>query len=371
MGYNLQDRMEISVYFSGTEFPLEGINVLNSMQIDMSVKVLLPTLHMVVTDEIELLSKTSLMQDGTPISIVVKAFGSSTSKTYTFRVFKFQSFKATVGTMYVIDGYWDSRQYWLKTTMTGLRGTSNHVLGMIAEECGLAYDGVQTSDEQLWIPQNRTYGLFAKHIVNRGYKSESSLMVAGVDLSGTLIYRDFNEKPESPVNVVLGEYTGQGKTVVDYKPQNNSGFNNLLTGYNNIRISQSMVADNQTINSLAMTSDSRSPFFSMENKDVAARGSVLYSGIDFGNTHQEYERAFYQNQRYKNLLNAAIDLMAIMPTDLGLLEAFNFVDRYEDSGEVNNSWAGVYRLTSKAIRVEGATYTEMFEGYRHGTNLAE
>lgn len=372
MGLQIQDRMEISLFFSGIEFPLAGLNTLNSLQIDMSIKVILPTIQLVITDELEMLTQTGVVQDATPISVVIKAFGQATATTYNFRLFKYKSFKATVGTMYIIDGYWDSQKYWLASTTTGIRGTSNDVLTQVAAACGLKYKGTSTGDSQLWMPQNRSYGNFVKKIVAHGYASGTSLMVAGVDLTGTLLYQDFNVAPDaaSVINVSLGQYVPGALPAVDYNPKNYSGFNNRMTGYNNVRVSQSMYGAEQTsIKDLQFTSDSRSPFYSVATKNTAAQGSVLFSGIDAGNTHSSYEQAFYQNQRYKNLLNAGIDVMTTIPTTLNLLDAFNFVDQNDDGTSANQSWSGVYRLTSKAIHIEGASYSELFEGYRHGTNL--
>lgn len=374
MGYVLQDRIEVSLFFSGTEFPLVGINVLNSLQMDMSVKVMVPTINLVVTDEMEVIAQSSLVQDGTPISVVIKALGTTESKTYTFRVFKYKSFKATIGTMYEIDGYWDCQQYWLQTTSKGVRGTSNYVLQSIAQACGLKYEGTATSDSMLWLPQNRTYSQFAKKITERGYASDSSVMVLGLTLDNVLRYKDFHEPaPDNIVDVILGEYAQGKRMVVDYNPKNNGGFNNMLTGYNNMRVSQSAKGEevHTAYDSLAFTPDSKTPFYSKDVKATAQRGNVLYSAIDFGNTHPMYERALYQNQRYRNLLNAGVDFMSVIPTNLDLFDSFNFIDRQPDDQSLNTSWSGVYKLTSKAIRVEGASYIEMFEGYRHGTNVGK
>lgn len=371
MGYVLQDRMEVSLFLSGVEFPLSGINVLNSLQVDMSVKVLLPTIHLVVTDEMELISKSSLVQDGTPLSVVMKPWGAGDAVTYNFRVFKYQSFRATIGTMYQIDGYLDFPKFWFQTSTEGIQGTSNQVLSEITRVCGMQYDGTNTNDSQIWFPQNRTYGIFAKKTVEHGYASDTSLMMFGVDFSGTLMYRDFNQQPDTAIDIVLGQYTNDARVATDYIPKNDGGLNNMLSGYNNIRVAQSAVGSTiqTTVKDLQFFPDSKTPFFNDELKAQTERGFVLYSPIDFGNVHESYERAYYQNQRYKNLMNAGVDFMSIMPTGLNLFDSFNFVDREVEDHEVNNSWSGKYRVTSKAIRVEGATYSEYFEGYRHGTNV--
>jgi len=363
--------MEISVYLSGTEFPLQGINVLNSLQIDMSIKVLIPTMHLVLTDEIEMISKSTLVQDGTPISVVIKAMGNSDSQIYNFRVFKFQSFRATIGTMYQIDAYLDYQKYWLQTSSTGIQGTSNYVLGEVAAACGLKYDGITTNDSQLWLPQNRTYSMFVKKTVEYAYASDSSLIMSGLTLDGTLMLRDMNSTPDpnTIVDVVLGQYVEGKRMVTDYVPKNNAGLNNLLTGYNHARVRQSAIAGAETYKDVVFFPNSKSPFFSEEAKNVAQRGFVMYSPIDFGNVHESYERAYYQNQRYRNLMSAGVDFLSVWPTNLNLFDTFNFIDREVEDHEINNSWSGNYRLTSKAIRIEGAAYSEYFEGYRHGTNV--
>jgi hypothetical protein len=372
MGYSLQDRLQVSLFFSGKEFPLSGVNTLHVLQMDMSVRIGLPTLYIELTDQADILTKINLVHDNTPISVVLTPYGATQSSTYNFLSCAWQSFKATTGTVYKINGYLAYPKYWMGTANTGIQGTSDTVLQQIASTCGLTYSNASTSDPQLWLPQNRTYATYVKRTVERGYASTSSCMLSGVDFTGQLMYRDFNTWPNPITNVVIGELVSGSVTAMDYVPTNHSGFNNAVSGYNSVRVAQSAVNTLQTSSTnLSFTPNSVSPLYSLDTKNTVQRGYVMYSPIDFGNTHPNYEQAVYQNMRYKNLLNAGVEILAITPTNLNLFDVFNFVVRNPEGQDLNQAWSGNYRVTSKFLRIEGITYTEMIEAFRHGTNTPQ
>lgn len=374
MGYIVPGRVEVSLFFSDAEveYPLEAANVLNFLHIGTSFRFGLPSIHFSVTDQSRILSNTNLLQDGAPIRVVIKALNSNKSRVYRFRLFKMKKTPALSGTTIEVDGYWDSPKYWLTSTSTGIRGTSNSVISEIAEMCGLRYEGVTTSDDQLWMPQNRTYCEFARAIAKHGWINNESFMQIGMDLSGVLHYKNLNAHSSQEVyEIVQGTYEEGKITSVSFDEKSSSGFNNRQTGYWNTRYQQSAVIPETTSithKELVFRADSRSPLYSDHLKNESARGRQLYSPIDCGNVHESYELAEYQNLRYANLMNMGVDILTQFPTDLDISNVFNFVVRQEDN-EIDNVGSGLYTCSSKALVIQGPNYFEKFEGYRHGTNL--
>lgn len=377
MGFILQDKIEISLFFSGDEFPLNAYNTLSFLQIDISNRITLPQVSLALTDASMILSQSGYLQDSAPFSIVIKPVGASVSSTYNFRIFKFREVKTVSGTRYQIDGFWDSLSYWFTTTNAGIRGTSDYLLSNIASQCGMKYSGTSTSDSQLWMPQNRTYGTWARDIALHGYISDKSLMVHGVDIVDSqplLMYRDFNAIDTTPITMSIGQQAPGEVSCVDFRVQANPGPTNKNSGYHQTRSAQSAFGADQTpLKNMPFTPNSRSPLYSMNARAAAKRGAILYSGINFGNVNPDsYEKGRYLNSRGAGLLSAKIDVMSINVTNVRLFDRINVVARNEAmDSEVDNVWSGVYTVTSISYRVDTTNYCEVVEGFRDGTNLPE
>jgi hypothetical protein len=368
MGYNVNGRIEISLFINNVEYPLDpGGNLLGFLHCGWSTKAVLPTVHFMVTDVLHSLDQIEL-QDGIPLRVVVKP-GAANTMTYNFRKFHHRKNFNGSAFEYEVDGYLDAPRYWAGTATGGMRGTSNDVLSQIASTCGLQYQGTSTNDSQLWMPRNRTFGEFSKKIAARGYSSDSSYMCLGVDINGTMFYQDVNNLPTPQTTLVLGQYVAGSYTANDYFPEAKSGLNNKMTGYQNTRVQQSMVGTNTNTvhNQITFTPDSVSPLFNAEVKTKMVQGYSTFSAIDVGNVHENYEKAMYQNMRFANLFSQDVQFLVSTPTPLTLFNTFIFsVDT--DNQKQDIAYAGNYVLSAKAFLVTGATYVEKILGTRQGTN---
>lgn len=369
MGIRIQDVIEVSVYLNDVEFPLHSINNLNFIRMDSMVNAVLPTCHFSLTDPTNLIGQERMIHDGSSVRFAIKAIGSSEQQVYSFRVFHFKEPRTPGNVVWEADGYWDAPLYWLGTSAEGIQGTSDYVLSTIAQRCGIEYSGTTTSDAQLWMPQNRSNGEFVRNVVKRGYASDKSLMVQGVGLDGVMRYRDFNIDTPEVKSLVLGKQVSGALPILDFRPHSNAGFNNKLTGYSTVRRAQTVMrqADYTEYNNLNFEPDSRNPLFNQNLKTVQARGYQQYGPIDFGNVHEDYERAVYQNLRYAGLYNLTVDFMSMSFSGLQLFDTFSFTAQ-EDETAVDQSYSGKYRCSGLNITIEQQTYGEFIRGVRHGTN---
>lgn len=369
MGYAVTDRIEISLFINNIEFPLDSLNLLNFLKIAYTTKGILPLCHLSVFDARHTLDQVQL-QDGIPLRITVKALNTPTI-TYNFRKFHHKKEFNGNGFIYEMDGYLDFVKYWTGTSVGGIRGTSSDTLAQIASTCGLGFDGASTNDSQLWLPRNRTFGEFANMIKRRGYASDGSYMELGISPDGVLRYKDVNNLPPPVAKVVLGQYVQGAYTAVDYSPKAKSGITNKMTGYQNTRFDQSMVgASLSSPNAnVSFVPDSKSPLFNTTVASDVARGYVTYGGIDVGNTHDNYERAIYQNMRFANLYSLDVEFLIQTPTPFRLLDTFTFaVDQEVNKQDV--AFGGTYTIAGKALFVTGTTYAEKLLGTRMGLNTA-
>lgn len=366
--YIVQGRIEVSILINGVQFPLDMMNLLHFLHIGFSTRTKLPTCHFAISDAQHTLDTINL-QDGIPITISIKPQTSPTT-TYNFR--KFSHKKTFNGTCFVyeIDGYLNSPLFWTGTTTTSIRGTSSDVMSQIASKCGLTYNGASTNDSQLWIPRNRTWGEFAKAVCNRGYISDQSYMVSGIDGSGTLFYKDANDLSDPKVNITLGQVVNGSYTAINYTPIASSGITNKVQGYQHTRYNQSMIQPEFTSQPLATVDfvpDVPGYYVNQSIPQQITQGYRSFGGVDVGNTHDSYEQAVYQNRRFASLYSLGVKFQLYTPTVLTLFDRFSFsVDT--ESQKQDLPYAGAYSVAAKAICITGTTYAELLLGVRQGVN---
>lgn len=368
MPYSVQGRIEVSVFINNTEFPLDAMNTLNYLQIAWTTRSILPTFRLGVFDARHVLDNLDL-QDGIPIRLVIKPMGLD-SVTFNFRKYDHTKTFNGTGFSYEMDGYLDFPKFWTGTTLNGVRGTSSDALSSIAQQCGLKFDGVPTSDSQLWMPRNRTFGEWAYAIKKRGYASDSSYMELGINPDGTMIYRDISQLPAPEKTIVLGQYKQGAMTAMDYQPHARSGLNNKMTGYQNSRYAQSMTGATQTTayNEVTVELDSTSPLYNKTVQDLVQRGYQSYGTIDVGNTHDNYERALYQNIRIANTYSLDVEFLMQSPTNLGLFDTFVFsVD--QETNKQDAAFAGTYTTVGRSMVISGSQFAEKILGTRTGLNV--
>lgn len=370
MAYSVQGRIEVSVFINDIEFPLDALNTLNYLQIAWTTRTILPTFRLGVFDARHVLDNLNL-QDGIPIRIVVKPLG-LTTVAFNFRKYDHTKTFNGTGFVYEMDGYLDYPKFWTGTALGGIRGTSSDALSSIASQCGLKFDGVPTSDSQLWMPRNRTFGEWAYAIKKRGFVSESSYMELGINPDGTMLYRDVTQLPAPQKTIILGQYKQGAMTAMDYMPKARSGLNNKMTGYQNTRVQQTiMSADTLTSSNTSVTTtpDTTSPLYNKTVQGLVQRGYQSYGGIDVGNTHENYERALYQNIRIANTYSLDVEFLMQSPTNMGLFDTFVFaVDQ-----EVNKQdapFAGTYTTVGRSMLITGSQFAEKILGTRTGLNSA-
>jgi hypothetical protein len=271
-----------------------------------------------------------------------------------------------------MDGYLDYPKYWTGTALAGFRGTSSDALSNIASQCGLKFNGISTSDSQLWMPRNRTFGEWANNIKKRGFVSDSSYMELGVNPDGTMLYKDVTQLPAPQTTIVLGQFQQGCLTAMDYMPKARSGMNNKMTGYQNTRTQQTIMSKAALTTSNAtvtVTPDATSPLYNKTVQGLVARGYQSYGGIDVGNTHDNYERALYQNIRIANTYSLDVEFLLQSPSNLGLFDTFAFsVD--QETNKQDAPFAGTYTTVGRSMIVQGAQFAEKILGTRQGINAA-
>lgn len=370
MGYQVQGRIEVSIFINEVEYPLDQVNSLNFIHIATTPITKLPTLSFSVTDADNSMAKLGL-QDGIPLRISIKALNGS-NRVYKFRKFNHTKVFTNGANVYRVNGYWDAPLYWATTAFKGIRGTSDAVLAKIASTCGLKYSGYTTNDSQLWLPQNQNWSSFARSVADNGYASDASCMCLAVGLDGTLLYKNINVEEEAKYRILAYNYDKDSITAVDISLLSDSGLNNARSGYNNMRYKQSLTQDSALtkMDSLQFTRNTRNPELNMVLKNKLSRGPVRFGPIDVGNTHLNYEKASYQNTRYRAMFSQSLEMLTMQPTPVQIFDTVNLSMQKEDSSQ-DTANSGKYKVSGIALYVQGSNYSEKFILTRHGTNDAQ
>ena len=365
MSYVIQDRIEVSVLFGELNYPLGQLNSLNFLHMGSSIRMLVPTLCIGITDQMGIMN-TGILKDGLQIRVVIKPVGSTESMTHRFVLSGLKYTNTGMGTQFTVYGYGGNTLYFAGTSTEGIRASSNEVIEQIANRCGLTYDGTDTNDVQLWMPQNRLNSVFARRTAGAGYVDNRSLMKLGLCMNGTLRYKNLNSVTDLKLRLLQGKTEKGFLPIVDHAPKVENGSSNVFSGYALQRFKQSTETPGVE-DTLTFIPDSRTPMIDVEMKSRIKRGLADFGPLDFGNTNESYDKALYQNRRYSSLYSVGCDFLTVYHSGLLLLDRIEFTGEQE-SGETNDSVTGQYVVSGHAILVQGPNYYEKIEGFRQGTN---
>jgi hypothetical protein len=360
--FRINEQLEAAVYINGKELTLKGVNFMQSVWIRADAKWKLPLMVLRFVDLCDAVSKVGL-QDGSPI---VLAFNGVVSLERKFLVHSWKRSPAGEGFAYTLNCYWNAPKWWTATTNSNIRGTSHDVIKQLAHTCKLEFSSTstQTSDSMLWSGANRAYNEYARDIARHGYVDEKSQMVMGVDTEGMLKYVNINAIPKPTVNVGYAAQATSGPflQITDFTPSNIAGNNNAIAGYLHDRHSQSL-EEEKVHKSVTLEPDCRKPLINTEVRSEIGRGGISYSPIDFGNVHENYERALYQNTRFNLLNNLAAEVLIGFQTDMDLFDNFKYVPPTQLKSD---SYAGEYTISGKIIYIAGSSYNEKLIAVKNG-----
>ena len=367
MTYRINEQTTAALFIGGKEFLLDLGNAMRSMHIRSSSLISLPEAKFTVVDQLNQMPNYGL-QDGAQIVLQINGTINLTRK---FRVFKWKRYPIGQGFTFEIECYWDSPKYWIGTTNAGFTGSSAQVLQQISAETGLKWNSENdtTSDSMVWMGGNQTYSEFSKDIARHGYISDTSHMGLAIDSLGTMRYVDINKlaKPKLTVGYTPGPSDHQFLMITDFAPKTSSGVNNAVGGYMHSRYVQNVEGSGSSIDTLedelSFTSDSKFPLLSSDVRSKMGRGSVSFSPVNWGNVHDNYERALYQNARY-NLLNSLTgEFVFPFQTNLEPFDNFNLALPAE---LLSTQYNGEYTIHSKIIFVQGSSYNEKIIAVKNG-----
>jgi hypothetical protein len=285
---------------------------------------------------------------------------------YKFRVNSVKITPGATGDTVDLDGYLDYPKFWIETTTQVYKDkTSNAVLAQIAQNVGLEYEGDVTSDTQTWQGAKRRVHAFCSAVANHGLSSQTSCMKLAVCLDGKMRYKDVSklETANPKAQLLIGDIRTGYLTVVSHLPKNSGGSANRKSGYKQTMLEYSTIrSETYRTHTNVMADINEGGAFNM-NARVRAEvnaGSHNVAPIDYGNVHDDYHRAKYQNRRGTALFNVGLDVLINMPAiSQPYIRVFDTVTvtAPEEQSEQN----GAYIVVSHAVMITNGQYHEKLE----------
>ena len=377
MAYELENGVRVALYFAGREFDFSKGNTLNFLHMSESTRLGVPMIHLSLTDVSGWFSANPVLGDAVIIRVdITKHEGTTSNNTVTEFAMNYSGGKpSAAGTVYQIDGYYDCPLYWAGSTSTPIKGTSYEVLSKICDATELTLEASGTNDSQIWYPRNEPFYRFAKRVASHGYISDDSCLSMAVSMDGYLYYTDIATMDEEAYGFGLYDFTNPDVyTVVGYKPFVASGTFNQLGGYSFDFVEQSLTRDTNRVFTSVRFNSNETGALMVNNtvRDALSQSRVSFAPVDMGNTHEEYQRAYYQNARVSNLFTSGLEILTESMTDVPVLSTVNFTTPTEDNQALAgvSAYAGKYRVTSKTIYIRGGRYVEKFEMVRRTLNTS-
>lgn len=370
----VEDRIYLKMQIGNLQIP-SGALVPKNITLHSDAKFLLPNVSMVLSDPTNLLGQSNNpLLDGTPIQMTLGT-SNSDAKTYKFRLFNPRRAVAEAGLDYKLTGYWDAPLYYFASDTKGYNTSSSAVITDIAGICGLQTKVQGTTDTQGWYQANTRYGIFCRDVAVHGYISTNSLMVIGVDLSGTLNYLDFNGINFNSAPT-LSFSPQQGTTIFmsQHKILDNFGLNNAIRGYKLQTVEQKLDGPNNHYTDVNMKIVATTQQINSNIQSLVSRARVEYSALGTGTDHALYYQAYHQNTR-GYALNAS-GLLALCPNQVTGLDLFSPVNvnlasnygKQEATTDPEVTYNGAYVVVAKQIVVMAGNYAEKLWLSRSGIN---
>jgi len=377
MSYEIEGRLSVKILINGYEFPFSLRNTLNFLHITSCTHLGVPMIHFSVSDVVGFFNTVPALSDGASIAVTLgtpsPSLGTTVQRTYEFRLNSFKKSPSAGRDDYEVDGYLDCSTYWLSSTKNPIKATAAKAIALIADQCNLRFDGVSTADSQTWWPRNRTFHQWARDIACHAYRDPNSCLQFGLELDKTLILRDVNANDPVSKDISLATPKQGFLLAADFAPRTLSGSLNNLTGYalHKVRQDSSQSNPHEILTSINVTKRAQegSLLVSKNLHQNTTQSAVVFSPISCGNIPASYEKGYYQNQRFSNLFSSSMEVLLAEVSDVRLLTVVNLhLDAPE--GTRVELYAGLYRVVSRTIYIQGTTYYEKLGLVRRSLSTA-
>lgn len=375
---NIQNQIFLDIEVDGAPLP-SSANLIRNVILPEGGGWAFPQARLELTDVSGNLVKDRALVEGNSIIVTVGRSPNDPNVTKRqYRLFGQPQRSSASGSNINIVCIYDAPQYLMENVSESYRGTSAEVIAAVAAKCKLSYSGPELNrgstpaDSQVWLNMIHSRMAFVRDVARHGYINDLSCMDAVLTSRGVLVYRNWADVIETPVdqirhvflhNVPDGD-TAKGKVVYhvrDSKYNSSAGLMNAWTNYGSTRNSHSLSGRPDIHKSIDVKS--RGGYFAINDQvsKTLTRARTDFSPLDCGNEHPKYERALYQNLRHLALFSERMSVLVYEVTEVELYDPVIYRQADADPNQpMKNS--DVYIVIGKTIMVkDGSNYCERFE----------
>lgn len=362
--YIIDGQVIVSLSINNAPVPLSP-EVIIYLSIVQNARQLLPTLQLELLDVNGSLLRAFPVSDGTPIDINVQRLQGQQAATWRFLAFGVPRAEArTTENVIKIFGILDAPRYVYSMVDTSYMTTSAGAIQQIATYCGLTAQVDISNDSMVWLPNRMSFGHYCHWLAQRGWASNSSAFLVGVDVDKKLHYRDVVQLANQPVQSIYlqGSVDDQERLpqhlITQLKITSASGLGNRFAGYGMQSGQVGLDGVHRDLQDVTVARFSPKTEINTVVKDSVGLTRALLFPPEAGNTHVKYSQALHQNKRILATYGLRIEVMVDNVTVDQLFDTVQLNMLDPTTYKPNTLYNGKYFIVAKAIVVSGTYYAE-------------
>lgn len=373
------DEFKVEFTIGGSEIDLFAKGFLRRAKIIEKVSAVVPTLELELGD-LDSGEELPSLHDGMPVVLTIENIKDSTQHRIPFRVFYSGADPDNNPAEVVITCYYDAPDLFKNAQFGYVDGRAHEVAKELASNSNLKFLGDPTADSQIWIRPGITGGQFLETVTQHAFKDEKSCYVSCVTRTGELRFFNLTSRKTK-----RSEWLFTQRSSADAAPLNNdvwytnpvqksnSGLLNRWRGYG-VYASQYKLMTGKKEEVYVDKLDKSTSHLNM-NKSMADPSRYISGPVDCGNTHENYFKAFVQNQQNFALYASDLQVDASAYKPITLLDRVDLIHPDDTQTALRQPMNGSYFvdamvtvLTSQEIR---SRYNLTREGFTTTQDLPD
>jgi len=357
-----------------------GLNVFREGIMQSGYGLPVATAKFVFADHHGALVGDQALNDGTKLEILLGQTPED-SVTYVFSVYSINSYEDNGANIQEAYCMLDVPALTIGAFRDMYEDTSSGVVGAIAGEVGLEFDGPDSTDDSMtWINCGSTRLQFLEQTCLRAYASDKSCISLAVDFDTIRmkdLFAQFSKEPEYSLYYSINiddDDPGIKVSMDESKPCSRNGFYNQATNYGHTHWQHSLSGEPIKLDKIdPVVLGDGLPINSDIKGQVEASAFTMGPGFDTGsgdlpgaNVHENYYKARYQNLRFLSLFTEGVTTLSRTFLNIPLFTPVRYVHgsvRDDDSAE-SKKHTGNYIVGGKTLLLRGKHYAELYDLYR-------
>lgn len=382
---NIQDIAFLSIEIDGEEVPYAFIQ---SVELTEGNGALFPAFRIVMGDpNSTYMTGEKALTDGNKFSITIgKSMSDKNCKPRKYRLFGKKPINRAELPQMLMVGIVDAPNLVYAKPIEAYKGTSDAVLKQIAEKAGLQYTGPSSfnggtmNDSQVWRNSGKNRGVFTQDIARRGWMSPKSGMGLTVTSFCEMRYRnlvDVINTPLDKIQYIFSHNAPKGDSDNNKKfyfvkfanDHSSAGITSGWQNYGSVRTQPGLDGEDSKSDRMEVAVPGK---YVAVNQEIAAMvGKVRrdVAPVDMGNSHENYEKAYFQNIKVLALFSQKISVLVEQVTDVQLYDPVIYKQANADPTEPVST-TDVYIVVGKTVSIKaGIFYAERIELARLSLNM--